>query len=55
MMLVLTRKLGERIRIGENIEITVTSLSEHRVKIGIEAPRETKVLRGELDKGEREA
>jgi carbon storage regulator CsrA len=48
-MLVLTRKLNERIRIGEDIEITVVRLTDNRVKIGIAAPRGTKVLRGELD------
>ena len=48
-MLVLTRKLNERIRIGEDIEITITALTDNRVSIGIAAPRDTKVLRGELD------
>ena len=48
-MLVLTRKLHEVIRIGEDIEITVVALTGNRVKIGIAAPKETKVLRGELD------
>ena len=48
-MLVLSRKLNERIRIGDDIEITVTALTGNRVKIGIAAPRDTKVLRGELD------
>ena len=48
-MLVLTRKLNERIRIGEDIEIVVVALTGNRVKIGIEAPRDVKVLRGELD------
>ena len=47
-MLVLTRKVGEVIRIGNDIEITVVALTDNRVKIGIEAPRETTVLRGEI-------
>jgi carbon storage regulator len=47
-MLVLTRRLNETIRIGDDIEITVTSLSEHRVKIGISAPRDIQVIRGEV-------
>ena len=49
-MLVLTRKLNERIRIGDDIEITVLRLAHGQVRIGIAAPKETKVLRGELDK-----
>jgi carbon storage regulator len=47
-MFVLSRKLNEQIRIGDDIEITVVHLSGNRVKIGIAAPPETKVLRSEL-------
>jgi len=48
-MLVLTRKNGELISIGDGIQIKVISVSNNRVKIGIEAPREVPVRRGELD------
>jgi len=46
-MLVLTRKSGETILVGENITITVIRTG-HSVKIGVEAPVEVKILRGEL-------
>lgn len=47
-MLVLSRKPSETIRIGENITITVLRISGNSVRIGIDAPRETRVVRGEL-------
>lgn len=47
-MLVLTRKLDETIRIGDQISITVLQVRGRTVKIGITAPREVRVLRGEL-------
>jgi carbon storage regulator CsrA len=48
-MLVLGRKAGESIRINDDIEITVVSVSGNRVRIGIQAPKNVHVLRGELD------
>ena len=47
-MLVLSRKKDEKIRIGENIVITIVEVRGSIVRIGIEAPKEIKVLRGEL-------
>lgn len=47
-MLVLSRKEGERISIGDNITLVVSKVSGNRVTIGIEAPRDVKVVRGEL-------
>jgi len=47
-MLVLSRKAGERIVIGDNIIVTVTRIRGGRVNIGVEAPREKKVLRYEV-------
>ena len=44
-MLVLTRKLGERIKIGENCWITLLEVGHNRARIGIEAPKEIRVLR----------
>jgi carbon storage regulator len=41
-MLVLTRKAGEQIIIGDNIRLTVVSLGNGRVKIGITAPQDVK-------------
>ncbi|MFN8709821.1 MAG: carbon storage regulator [Planctomyces sp.] len=47
-MLVLTRKAGETIRISENIVIKVIRTGKGAVKIGIEAPSDVRVMRGEL-------
>jgi carbon storage regulator CsrA len=47
-MLVLTRKYQERIRIGNNITITVLRMKGKSVRIGIEAPSNVTVIRGEL-------
>lgn len=51
-MLVLTRKMDEQIHIGEDVTITVVRLHGNTVRIGIEAPREISVRRGELPKAE---
>jgi carbon storage regulator len=48
VMLVLTRKPAEVIRIGENIVIKVIKTGKGTVKIGIEAPANVRVMRGEL-------
>lgn len=47
-MLVLTRKLGEKILIGKDIWITVVDIDRGRVRIGIQAPRDVPVFREEL-------
>ncbi len=47
-MLVLTRKVGEKIVIDERITITVNRVAGNRVALGIEAPHDVHVLRGEL-------
>ncbi len=47
-MLVLTRKAGEGIIIGDDIKITVVELKGGGVRIGIDAPRELKVHRQEV-------
>ena len=47
-MLVLSRKLNERIRISENICITVVGIEEDKVRLGIEAPKEIPVHREEV-------
>ena len=47
-MLVLSRKTGEEILIGDNVKITINRISGDRVSIGISAPDEVRILRGEL-------
>ena len=47
-MLVLSRKLGEKICIGENICITVVDIDRGKLRLGIEAPRDVPVFRQEL-------
>jgi carbon storage regulator len=47
-MLVLTRKQGEKIRIGDDITITVVRTKGKAVRLGIQAPAHVPVLRGEI-------
>ncbi|WP_144478047.1 carbon storage regulator CsrA [Cytobacillus oceanisediminis] len=47
-MLVLTRKNGETIKIGDDIEITIISAKNDKVKIGIKAPEDIEILRKEV-------
>jgi carbon storage regulator len=53
-MLVLTRKKAEEIRIGDNIVIKILQAGPNKVKIGIEAPKDVRVLRGEKTEFETE-
>lgn len=50
IILVLSRKQGETICIGDDIEIVVSRIDGNRVTVGIVAPKSVKVLRGELIK-----
>jgi carbon storage regulator len=47
-MLVLSRKVGERILLGDNIRITVVRVSGGGVRLGIEAPTDIAVVREEV-------
>ena len=47
-MLVLSRKLGEKIYINENICITVVDIDRGKIRLGIEAPRDVPIFRQEL-------
>jgi carbon storage regulator len=47
-MLVLSRKVGERLVIGDNITVVVSRVAGNRVMLGIEAPSEVRIIRGEL-------
>ncbi len=51
-MLVLTRKLGEGLMVGDNIKITVEKISKGQIKIGIDAPKDVVVAREEVQKKE---
>jgi len=48
-MLVLTRREGESVIIGDDIVIVVKAIRSGRVQLGIEASRETSIRRGELE------
>jgi carbon storage regulator len=47
-MLIVTRKPGESIMIGDDIEVHIISVSGEKVRVGIQAPREIPVFRKEL-------
>jgi carbon storage regulator CsrA len=48
-MLVLSRKVDERIQVGENISITVVQVRGNTVRLAIEAPKDVRILRAELE------
>ncbi|MCP4189794.1 MAG: carbon storage regulator [Planctomycetaceae bacterium] len=48
-MLVLSRKSGQELVIGDNVRITVNRVSGNRVTLGISAPEEVRIVRGELE------
>ncbi|HJN66011.1 MAG: carbon storage regulator [Pirellulales bacterium] len=54
-MLVLSRKVGEKILIGDTISVTVVRVGQGGVRIGIEAPEDLEVVREELKTGKRKA
>jgi carbon storage regulator len=54
-MLVLARKLGEGIHIGDEVRIVVVEIRSGRVRLGIEAPRHVRIRRDEIDLGPDEA
>jgi carbon storage regulator len=54
-MLVLSRKLGEKIVIGENIVVTVVKIDRNQIRIGIEAPHDIPVYREEIAPQQRAA
>ena len=47
-MLVLSRKTSERIRIGDDVVVTIVRIGPNSVRIGIEAPQDTNIVREEL-------
>ncbi len=49
-MLILTRKLGESIVIGENVQLSVVEINKNNIKIGINAPKNITIYREEVFK-----
>lgn len=47
-MLALTRKIGEKIMIGDTIEVTIVDIKGDNVRVAVSAPKEIKIFRGEL-------
>jgi carbon storage regulator len=47
-MLVLSRKVGEELVIGDNIRVVINQISGNRVTVGIVAPSDVRIIRGEL-------
>jgi carbon storage regulator len=47
-MLVLTRKVGEKFRIGDDIYVTVVRIADGSIRLGIDAPPDVSILRAEL-------
>jgi carbon storage regulator len=52
-MLVLSRKFGQKFRIGDDVTITIVKLDRNSVRIGVEAPSEVGVYREELSEADR--
>lgn len=52
-MLVLSRKAGQKLQIGDNITVTVLEVHGRVMRLGIEAPSDVRVLRGELEDWQR--
>ena len=53
-MLVLSRKVGERIHVGDNIVLEIRRIAGNRVTLALDAPRHVRILRGELEGAARE-
>lgn len=49
-MLILSRRPGESLTIGDNITVTVVSINGNQIRLGVNAPREVRVLRDEIYK-----
>ena len=47
-MLILTRRIGEKVIIGENVTVTILALQGNQIRVGIDAPKEVKVHREEI-------
>lgn len=47
-MLVITRRVGEMVQIGDDVEVRILAVHGNQVRIGIEAPKDMRILREEL-------
>jgi carbon storage regulator len=47
-MLILTRKPGESVYIGDDIKITIVEIKGHQIRVGVDAPREMRIYREEI-------
>lgn len=47
-MLVVTRRIEQTVRIGDDIEIKIIEIRGNEIRVGINAPRDVKIVRGEL-------
>lgn len=47
-MLILARNVGQKIMIGNDVVVTITSINDYQVKVGIDAPRSTEIYREEI-------
>lgn len=54
-MLILTRKIGQSIMLGNDVEIVISAIDGDQVKIGIQAPKDVKILRKEVYEEVRES
>lgn len=52
-MLIITRKTGEGFHIGDGVTVTVMEAGKDKVKLGIDAPRDVKIIRSEIYESER--
>ncbi len=48
-MLVLSRRVGEKIKVGDDVVVTILAIKGNQVRVGIEAPSTTTILRDELE------
>jgi carbon storage regulator len=51
-VLVLSRKVGDKIKIGDDVYVTIVNIRGGTIRVGIDAPRETKVIRSEIEVSE---
>ncbi len=47
-MLVLSRKVGERVHVGDKVVVTIVRIGPNAVRLGIEAPKDMNIVRAEL-------